>query len=498
MVVPGTPSEAATPPLAPALTPLPTSPAPIGSVTPEPTPSPGENGDGEEGEDAGENPAVPRDPLRVDIEQLTPGALPERGKVRVSGTITNVSDDEWTDLAVYLFTSVEPITTTTELEVAMASDPRTDIGDRIVEPGLFTEAADLAPGERSSFDLAVPVDELLISGTAGVYWIGVHVLGTNPTGRLEGADGRARTFVPLVPERTEGAELAMAMQFRNHIVRSPDGRLEYLEGWQDSLAEEGRLRRLLDLGATAGLRQPLGWVVDPAVVDAARAVADGNPALELAPDGEPEDGKDSDDSEEGAPSEEDSEVTDAADSDVTPKQSAAAWVEDFFEEAADHSLLSLPYGDLDVSSVVRHGVSDLLTAAFESSTLVLEDRELTSTPMLLPPHGLLAPEAFAELEPGLPVVLSPTAMDQRADSSILNRLDGGRIVLAPGPEDMWGPGPGATRSALAVRQRLLADAALHALSDGRDEPLVRFLPRAGTPARGGSGPDSSRGSRCPG
>ena len=29
------------------------------------------------------------------------------------------------------------------------------------------------------------------------------------------------------------------------------------------------------------------------------------------------------------------------------------------------------------------------------------------------------------------------------------------ILLAPGPDELWGPEPGATRSALAVRQRLL-------------------------------------------
>lgn len=455
LVVPGTPSVAST---------TPPTPAPSGST------SPGEGATEGPDEDADEDAVkVPKDPLRVVIERLTPGSLPARGDVRVTGTIKNRSEEEWIDLAVYLFTSFEPITSTTGLEAAVASDPRTDVGSRIVEPGLFSEAPDLAPGDKTSFSLSVPVDQLLISGSSGVYWIGVHVLGTSPDGRLEGADGRARTFLPLVPPRNAGSELALGMQFRNHIVRAPDGRLEYIDGWEATLADEGRLRRLLDLGRSAPADQPVSWVLDPAVIDAALSTSRGNPSLELIQPEDEETGKgDGEEDAGGADTE--------ADTRLTAEESAAAWVEDFLGEAGSHSLLSLPYGDLDVSSVMRHGISDLLTSAFGSSTLTLTDRGLTSTPTLLPPSGLLAPVAFPELEPGLPVVLGPGAVADSAAGPLLNRVDGGRILLAPGPDVMWGPGPGAPRSALAVRQRVLADAALHALSTDRDEPLVRFLP----------------------
>ena len=37
-----------------------------------------------------------------------------------------------------------------------------------------------------------------ITGEPGVYWIGVHALGSNADGRDLVADGRARTFIPLV------------------------------------------------------------------------------------------------------------------------------------------------------------------------------------------------------------------------------------------------------------------------------------------------------------
>ncbi len=438
--------------------------------TPSPTPTPARPARSPSADDEGGEP-VPKDPLDVVIERLTPSSLPARGKVRVSGTVTNRSEDDWTDLSVYLLTSPEPMTTPAQLADAVASDPRTDIGPRIIDAGLFVDIPDLAPRQRTTFHLAVPVDRLAISGEPGVYWLGVHVLGTNDEGRLEGADGRARTFLPLVPPGNPGTDLALAVQFRNHTVRAPDGELEYLDGWQATLSHGGRLRRLLDLGTSASPTQDLTWVVDPAVLDAALSVARGNPELDLAPAKDGDTGDDAGD-----------------DQRPTPEQAATVWRDEFFSAAQRHSVLSLPYGDLDASAVMRHAVSDLLTAAFEASTQVLTGGDITSSPVLLPPSGLLSPSAVADLEPGLPLVVAPGALADdgtRAllDQPLLNRADGGRILLAPLPDALWGPGPGAPRSALAVRQKLLADAAVHALSKDRDEPLVRFLPPGWDPGR---------------
>lgn len=403
---------------------------------------------------------IPKDPLQVVIEKLTPSTLRPTGTIRVSGTVTNRSQDEWSDLAVYLLTSGEPMTTADAVATALASDPRTDIGDRIVEPGTFVDAPDLAPGERTPFRLEVPVEDLAVTGTPGVYWLGVHVLGTSPEGRLDGADGRARTFLPLVPERRQ-TRLALGVQFRNHTVRAPDGTLEYLDGWEATFAEEGRLDRLLELSATASPDAAPTWIVDPAVLDAAQSVSRDNPTLEIAPP-EAEHGAGGDNG--------------GTDEGPAPQEAAAAWLEQFGTDAADRSVLALPYGDLDVSAVARNGVSDLLTRAFSASTVVLENRDITSTPVLVPPSGALAPEAFDVLDPGLPVVLAPGIVDGPVHGPLLVRADGGRVLLAPTADDMFGPEPGAPRAALAVRQRLLADAALHALSPDRDEPLVRLLP----------------------
>ena len=427
------------------------------SVTPEPTPSASPTSPAPD-EAPDEAPEVPKDPLVVVIERMTPSSLPAKGRIRVSGTIRNRSEETWTDLSAYLFSSYEPMTTADQLTAAVASDPRTDVGPRIVEPGLFTDVVDLDPGERTSFDLSVPVDQLVISGEPGVYWFGVHVLGTNTLGRLEGADGRARTFLPLVPGESPRSGLALGVQFRNHTVRAPDGRLEYLEGWQATFSKGGRLRRLLDLATTATASRQVSWIADPALIDAAESVVAGNPPLAIAPAEAPEE-----------ESEEEPELTAA-------QEAASEWIEGFVDEAGNHSVLALPYGDLDVTSAVRHAQPDLLLAAFSSSTALLEDREVVASPVLLPPSGLLSPDAVEALEPGLPLVLSGDAVTDPGNGPLLSRADEGRILLAPVADQLWGPSPGKPRAALAVRQRILADAALHALSEDRDQPLVRFLP----------------------
>lgn len=450
------------------------------SPTPSPTPSPSAGATPSEGEQEEQ----PEDPLEVTIERLTPSALRTGGEgggtVRVRGTIRNPSEDEWRDLSVYLLTSFEPMTTADELTAAVASDPRAEVATRIVEPGLFVEAGDLAPGDRTRFRLAVPVDRLGISGDPGVYWLGVQVLGSSDLGRDAAADGRARTFLPLVPERNDGTRLALGLQLRNHTVRAPDGRLEYLDGWQATFAEGGRLRRLLDLVGTAPSDQLLSVVVDPALIDSARSVVQGNPPIEMAPADAGDPG--------GADGDEAEQETDDG-GEETPEQAADRWIDDFVAEAGVRSVFALPYGDLDVSSVLRQGVSDLLTSSLASSTQLLAEQDVVATPVLLPPSGLLEPSAFSALEPALPVVLAPdaltgTAAETARTEPLLNRADGGRILVAPLPEDMWGPFPGDERSALAVRQRLLADAALHAMSPDRDQPLVRFLPPGWDPGDG--------------
>ena len=226
-------------------TPAPTPTRASATTSPTTTPGPGTERPGRSGE-------VPKDPLEVVIERLTPSTLPRPAvRSRVGGTITNRRTTRGRDLGVYFLTSVDPITTEQELRTAVASDPRTDIGDRIVEPGTFTDVPDLEPGDRGTRSgLGCRSRRSTSPARRGLLGRRPRA-GHEPDGRLDGADGRARTFMPLVPERNDGTELALGMQFRNHTVRASDGTLRVPRGVAGAFAEDGRLRRLLDLSATA-------------------------------------------------------------------------------------------------------------------------------------------------------------------------------------------------------------------------------------------------------
>ncbi|MDX6324012.1 MAG: hypothetical protein QOK15_366 [Nocardioidaceae bacterium] len=420
------------------------------------------------------------DPLKVVIDRVSPSVVPTHGDVTVAGQIRNRSAMSWTDLSVYLVTSGEPMTTPAQLSDAVDSDPHVEVGSRIVDTGLYTKVSDLAPGKSTRFLLSVPRGRLGISGKPGVYWLGVHVLGTSDAGRVEGADGRARTFLPLVPPSNPGTRLALGMQLRGHVVRSGDGRLAQPDDWANLVSGSGRLKRLLDLSSSADF--PLTWVVDPAVVQAVRSLAAGNPPVELASTHREQGTGD------GAAGQGATGAGGAGAGTSTtppdpgsPEAHAAAWLAEFKAGTTSRPVLALPYGDLDVSAAATHDLPELISRAVALSRKAFVAAHVETSPVVVPTNGTLAPAAFGDLRPAIGVVLGNGVVHGAEGRPLLRRAGGGRVLVAPTNHDIEGARPGDVRSALAVRQRLLADAALHALSGSWSQPLVRLLPAGWDP-----------------
>lgn len=474
------------------------TPSPSGTATPvAPSPSPSTE----------PTPESARDPLRVVIRRLQPAVLPEdpRAKVTVAGTVTNRSGESWSVPKVYLLTSSRPMTSAEELTAGVDSDPGTDLGGRIVETGTFDELPDLRPGTSARFTLSVPRRLLQVTGEPGVYWLSVQVLATPEDGQRDHiADGRARTFFPFVPRGTEGTELALAAQFRARVVRDAEGRLAFPDHVAHLLTHDGRLARLLALSRTAK-RGDLSWIVDPALVEAAASVADGNPAFDAPrrslPAIEGEGGSDTavpspgsgpatdgatDGATEGATGDETgSGVTDGsgATTDEDPQaRRATRWLTRWSDEADSHEVFAVPYGDLDVASAYSHARAALATYALDVSARVLDALGVSSEPVVVPPTGYLPEVALAELPSRVLAVLAPEAVP-RSPRPLLRTPNGTAVLVAGTAATTRGPGPGATRSALAVRQRLLAESALHALSADRGKPVVAVLPTWWDPGR---------------
>ncbi len=405
--------------------------------------------------------------------------VPRRGRLTLSGVVTNDSEETWTDLQVYLLASPTPLTTQEELDAATTSDPATEVAPRLTSPGLFQEVGDLEPGESARYTVSVRRRDLGISGEPGVYWTGVHVLGAVDGVREDGADGRARTFVPLLDTGAPRTDVGLVVPFRDRVRRAADGRLLGLERWQRSL-DGGRLRGLLDLVAASDA--PLTWLLDPAVLDAARSVARENPPLATGDDGTGPAG----DSPEVDASEEPSETAEPAPEDpdavddetvvgATPEAEAAgAWLEELVAESASASVLSLPYGDLDVASVAASRLSGVLARADELSAAATAEAGIVSAPVVAPPGGLLPARALAGVDAGVPVVLEDRAVPD-APGHVLSRPDGTQVLLLDDAVTTGGPGPDDRLAPVAFRQRILAEAALRSL-DGGDDPLLVQVP----------------------
>jgi len=445
---------------------------------------------------AGVTRAEPDTPLEVSLATLAPATIPRHGRVTLTGRVTNRSLETWTDLKVYLVTSAAPIRSRGELADAAATQPDAPIGSRQTSPGLYEDVGDLAPGESIGYRLSVPRKDLGISGAPGVYWVGVHVLGADRLGRDAVADGRARTFMPLLPAgRTHSPQtrLALLMPVQQRVRRGAHGRLIDPATWHRLLGSNGRLNRLLRLSSRAAV--PVTWVVDPALLDAVQSISQGNPPFDPPPDPGA-------DVPSGSPSASPSATASSSSSGATPSPSsspsggaspdsggqatgtqpggdagvARAWLAQFRRLATDLTVATVPYGDLDVASVLTSGQRDLYAkgAALSRSSMTRYG-VAEAVPVVDPPNGYLPAEALRRIAPTTPVVLSDAALPE-AKAPVVVRDGRAPVVLTDTAAGAGGPGPTPKYSALAIRQRVLSAAALHAMSADRDQPLVVSTP----------------------
>jgi hypothetical protein len=416
---------------------------------------------------------APGTPLVVSIDTLTPAHVPEDGPIRIRGRVTNRDDVPWSTINVYPFVADTPIRTRSELADAATAPVDLDVGGRITDVGDRIEV--LQPGASSTFSITVPrsvlLAEILAPAEPGVYWFGVHAIGTSDLGRDEFADGRARTFLPLVPPATNGeVPTALVVPLRRYLGHDADGSLSEPEEWQHTLSPDGRLREAVEFGAAAGPGQ-VSWLVDPALPDAVRRLADGNLPRSLDPTEEPvEPGETPTDT----PTEEGEENEEAEPEPPTPEQQTAeTWLTDLESALRSQGLLTLPYGDIDLAAAADHDPA-LIDLARTQVGATLQEWGLTGTPVVGSPAGYLDPGAIEATDPASLVLLSDQALLGEAPG--VADLDGRTLVIASSGASSGGPAPGNRYAGVALRQRILSEAALRALTPGRRDPLVVIMP----------------------
>ena len=407
---------------------------------------------------AADQPAVQATPLAVQLTGMTPAVIPAKGALLLHGVVSNVSDEEWTDINVAPFLSAEPITSRDDLAEADLTDADATVGTRLSDPSTYVKVGDLAAGKSTTFTIRVPRDSMGITGEPGVYWIGVHALGSNADGRDLVADGRARSFIPLVTkdQARHHVDVSLLLPMRERARRSGDGSLNGPSRWVALTGPEGRLTRLAEFAASAG-SNPVTWEVDPAVLDALDDFARGNPPLSLGPrqrtekpgktpSPSPSASSSSSPSATATPSETSGERRVAADPGAVPDEQerarSALVLQTFLDAVRGQTLLSMPYGDLDVPSAVRSRPS-LLTRAQSLSARRMKARALEATAAVAPPDGLFDPSLlggvdaetlfvlgdhgsttsppYARLATGQPLVLSDERASAGGPTALLRR-----------------------------------------------------------------------------
>ncbi|WP_145726129.1 DUF6049 family protein [Nocardioides sp. J9] len=427
-------------------------------------------------------------PLEITIDSLTPGVLPRTGPLVVTGTVTNTDLETWSTIRLYpLFdagsgctstTCGELMTTAADLALAAESDPEAPVGVR--ETSVRYDIASLEPGQSTSYRLTVPqrvLRQLFPERATGVHWFGVHALGASATTPDDtNADGRARTFLPSV-RRTDGPQVptAVVLPLRKQISHAGDGTITDADGWEDALGVEGPLGGPLAFGAASGAA-PVTWLLDPAVPDAVRRLAQGNPAREVVPVTVPEDpspsGSASPDGEEEA--EEDPALE-------TPVARAArSWLVQAQRELGTGTVAALPYGDPDLTAAADT-LPSLYRSAREQVATELEAWQLETVPVAGAPDGFLDAEAIESVDDGAALLLGDRMFPREmfSDRPPVAGLVGDRPVLVVSHAAAeGGPGPDEARAPVALRQRILAEGVVRLLrARGQSpDPLVVVLP----------------------
>ncbi len=435
------------------------------------------------------------DPLKVRITGLDPAVIPQRGPLRLSGTITNVSEDSWSLINVYSWISYQPLTSTDQLDLNAQSDPYQQVGQRIVEPETDLRIDRLNPGQTASYTVSIPHDILtryiVTPPTAGVYRIGIQTLGTSTDGRPETAIGRAYSYVPLLPADPATVRTAVILPIRAEVTYTHEGRVRDLPAWRRDLAPSGRLSNLLDFAATAP-PGALTWLIDPAVLEAVQRIADGNPVRDLGPNT----GESTDPSQSPSASGDATGAAGAAgDSAERPlaldeaARSAAAWLTRLSGLTLGQQVLSLPYGDVDMAAANTLDPQIGARATTFSQT-AFQELGITAEPTVAPPSGYLDPTSITELDPDATILASDTVLsdpDLRVNpESTSVAVDGHRVDLFDSAASSGGPGPTLALTELAVRQRLVSEAALRSMSSPT-RPLVVALPNDWNPGSARSG-----------
>ena len=210
----------------------------------------------------------------VTITGLVPLVPAPGGTLVITGSVTNTASTAVSGVAVRLRLSPTPVRSRGEIAQILAGGAgRTGVA---VNGTRAEVAAALEPGQKASFSITVPLDDLrLPASRPEVAVLGVESLGdVADDGQGPVQTGLTRTFLPWFPVAGQVAPTPVLWLYPLTSAPSRDANGLFLD---DHLAAEigetGRLTRILDAAEDAP--SSVSWVVDPALLQSLEDMSDG-------------------------------------------------------------------------------------------------------------------------------------------------------------------------------------------------------------------------------
>jgi hypothetical protein len=464
--------------------------------------------------------------LSITLDHLEPKVARQRDTLALDGVVTNTSRDSLSNVVVELRASSERIST--RYELAHDSQPSTQVG--VLIAATRQRLGTLLPGQTAAWQMSVPVQRLGLPSSPALF--GAYPLAIEATSSDDSGVTRTRlpTTLLWVPDGAQytPTQVAWLWPLVDGVHRGY-GSTFLDDTLAKDLAPGGRIGRLVQIAADSNL--PLSYVVDPALVDDATAMAASvtgppqgtGPPMSGAPSGTPTAKSTPKSSAAGHGNASSTESPSASakasgkangpTTSATPSPyqvaaghgtapglggaTAAAWLAQLRATVMrpGSGLIGLPYGDVDVAALERAGLGKEIAIARSTGQSLLRS-ELAAPTMpdaTWPVGGVLDQPALDDLASDLvtTVVLSDQALPPRD----ANAVSGPRADLqtASGPVHavltdstidglVADPGsvPGGTR---AAEQRFLAETMLVTEQrPGSGSSLVLAPPRAADPS----------------
>lgn len=397
-------------------------------------------------------------PVRVVLTSISPKAPGPHSKVRIAGRLVNTSGHPLRGIAVRARSSSSAFVSRGELQEYSEGDidltrPLYDTAHPVTGP--------LAPGESAGWTITVRPGSVGLR-SFGVYPLGIEALSGDQ--RL----GLLRTFLPFVP--ASGRPKPTRIAWLWPIVDQPHRAVgdTFIDGGlSKAFGSDGRLSRLVEAGSMSPV--PLMWTVDPALLQAARAMT--APHTRATEDGSKARG---------------------------PSSAASQWLHDMRHATQGDTVVSLPYADPDIMALHRAGLDRNLTFAITKGPHISESilDQAVAPDVVWPPDGWLSQDALDNL--AIAGVRTVVVRDQAFPPARRLTFTPGAVAKAPSVggtvkvlladhvlTDILGRDTSRPGAAALTEQRYLAETALiTAERPNRSRTLLVAPPRRWRPGSG--------------